>query len=116
MSHVLKRYQYKIYSATGQYITTWTDVVNDPSYHVVINGGFVELDIKLARKTVDFGENSDVLFGNEVQVWCYDGDAPAGVKIFSGYISRYDPRNDGPQEYVMVYCLGYHTRMAQFLH
>ena len=116
MSDIRKRYQYKVYSATGQYITTWTDVVNDPSFHVVINGGFVELDCKLARKTVDFGENSDVLFGNEVQVWCYDADAPAGVKIFSGYISRYDPRNDGPQEYVMVYCLGYHTLMNQFMH
>lgn len=110
-----KRYQYKVYSATGQYITTWTDVSGDPSFQVVINGGFVELDIKLARKTEQFGEEDDVRFGNEVQLICYDDDAPNGVKVFSGYISRYDPRNDGPQEYVMVYVLGWHTTMAQFM-
>lgn len=110
-----KRYAYKIYSPTGQYITTWTDVANDPSFRVVINGGYVELDCKLARQTINFGEQSDVAFANEVQLWCFDDDMPAGIKVFSGYISRYDPRNDGPQEYIMVYILGYHTRMADFI-
>lgn len=110
-----KRYQYKVYSGTGQYITTWTDVSGDPNFSIVINGGYVELDIKLARKTISFGELTDVAFGNEVQLWCYDDDAPAGVKVFSGYISRYDPRNDGPSEYIMVYCLGWHTIMAGFM-
>lgn len=115
MSAIRKRYIYKIYSSTGQYISSWVDAASDPVFHIVINGGFVELDVKLARRTLDFGETSDVAFGNEVQVWCFDQDAPAGVKIFSGYISRYDPRNDGPQEYVMVYVLGWQTRMNQFV-
>lgn len=110
-----KKYLYKVYSSTGQYISTWTDVINDPAFRVVINGGAVEMDVKLARKTINFGESTDVNFGNEVQLWCYDNDAPAGVKIFSGYISRYDPRNDGPTEYVMVYILGWHTRMAAYV-
>lgn len=110
-----KAYQFKIYSPDGTYITTWTDVASEPEFSVVINGGYVELDVKLARKTIDFGENSDVAFGNEVQVWCFDQDAPSGVKVFSGYISRYDPRNDGPEDYIAVYVLGWHTRMAQIM-
>lgn len=110
-----KRYQYKIYSKEGQFITTWGDVANDPSFTVVINGGFVETAIKLPRLTQSFGEEVDVKFGNEVQIWCFDDDAPSGVKVFSGFISRYDPRTDGPQEYVMVYCLGYHTQMTSYL-
>lgn len=111
-----KRYEYKIYSSTGQYITTWDDVANDPSFDTVINGGAVEMDIRLPRKTNNFGEEVDVAFNNEVQLWCFDGDAPNGVKIFSGYITRYDPINDGPTEYVQVYCLGFHTRMQDFVH
>ena len=74
------------------------------------------MDCKLARKTIDFGELTDVALGNEVQLWCFDDDQPAGVKIFSGYISRYDPSNDGPLDYVQVYILGWHTRMSDFIH
>lgn len=111
-----KRYQYKIYSKEGQFITTWNDVINDPSFTVVINGGFVEAGIQLARSTDDFGEESDVAFGNEVQIWCFDDDAPEGVKIFGGYISRYDPRNDGPADSIAVYVLGYHSQMRDYMY
>lgn len=113
---MIKRYNYKVYSSTGQYIATWLDVVKDPDFQTVINGGSVQLEIRLARKTQSFGEESDVAFGNEVQVWCFDTDAPSGVKIFSGYISRYDPSNDGPEEYITVYCLGYHTILKDYIH
>ena len=113
---IKKIFNYKVYTNTGQYITTWLDVIEDPSFQTVINGGSVQMQIKLARKTQDFGEELDVAFGNEVQVWCFDTDAPAGIKIFSGYISRYDPSNDGPNEYVSVYCLGYHTVLKDYIH
>jgi len=111
-----KRYNYKVYSKEGAYIDTWTDVINDPEFTTVINGGSVELTVRLARQTANFGEGDDVNFGNEVQVWCFDDDAPAGVKIFSGYVSRYEPRNDGPEESIVVHCLGYHTRLNDFVH
>lgn len=111
-----KRYNFKVYSGTGTYLATWMQVVNDPSFRVVINGGYVEMDVKLARKTNDFGETTDVALGNEVQLWCFDDDAPNGVKVFSGYISRYDPVNDGPFDYVQIYILGWHTRMVKFIH
>lgn len=111
-----KRYNYKVYSATGTYLATWLDAVNDPSFRVVINGGFVEMNVRLARKTNDFGETLDVALGNEVQLWCFDDDQPNGTKVFSGYISRYDPVNDGPEDYIQVYMLGWHTRMVKFIH
>lgn len=110
-----KKYNFKVYSGTGQYISTWLEVVNDPSFRTVINGGYVEMVCRLARKTVDFGEQSDVALGNEVQLWCFDDDEPSGVKVFSGFISRYEPVNDGPREYIDVHILGWHTRMSQFV-
>lgn len=111
-----KKYEYKVYSPFGAYIKTWTDVANDPSFRTVINGGSVELTCKLARQTISFGEENDVNFMNEVQLWAFDNDEHAGIKIFSGYISRYEPINDGGIEYVVVHILGYHTRMSAFVH
>ena len=113
---MIKRYNYKIYSKEGEYVTTWNDVANDPEFSIVINGGFVEMQIRLARQTNNFGEDVDVKFGNEVQVWCFDTDATSGVKIFSGYITRYDPANNGPEDHVVVYCLGYHTSLKNFMY
>lgn len=115
LSDMRKYYQYKIYSSTGQYITTWTDVINDPSFQVVINGGAVELVARLARKTVNFGEQTDIAFGNELRLYCFDSDCPTGRIIFCGYISRYDPKNDGPQDTVEVHVLGYHQLLQNFL-
>lgn len=113
---MIKRYNYKIYSKEGHYVTTWNDVINDPEFTTVINGGFVEMQIRLARQTQSFGEDVDVKFGNEVQLWCFDTDATSGVKVFSGYISRYDPQNDGPEDTVIVYVLGYHTQLKNFMY
>lgn len=111
-----KRYQYKVYSQEGVFLDTWDDVANDPQFAVVINGGAVEMQIRLARKTEDFGEEMDVKFNNEVQVWCFDNDAPNGIKVFSGFISRYEPVNDGPMDYIAVYCLGYHSKLSDFIY
>lgn len=113
---IRKQYQYKIYSKEGEFITTWNDVVNEPDFTVVINGGGVELVVQLARKTSSFGEIEDVAFGNEIQLWCYDNDAVEGVKIFSGFISRYDPITSGHEERVVVYALGYHTQLRDYLY
>lgn len=116
LSDMRKRYEFKIYSAEGVFLTTWTDVINEPSFETVINGGFVELVAQLARKTDDFGEERDVRFGNELQLWCFDNDNPRGQKIFAGYISRYEPKNDGPTDRVDVHFLGYHQRLTDFIY
>jgi hypothetical protein len=112
---MIKRYEYKIYSDTAQYITTWTDVAVEPLFNTVINGGFVELQLTLARKTTAFGEEADIKFNNEVQLWCFSNNYPNGQKIFAGYISMYEPTSDGVNESVIVHCLGYHTRLTDFI-
>lgn len=116
MSSMLKNFSYKIYSATGQFISTWNDVVNDPSFETVINGGFVELVVKLARNTQNFGEGVDVAFGNELRLHCFDNDMPNGVRIFCGYISRYEPINDGFEDSIEVHFLGYHQILQNMLY
>ena len=110
-----KKYEYKIYSSTGVYLTTWTDVSNDPTFEVVINGGYVELVCNLARKTNLFGEEYDVAFNNELRLYCFDNDTPNVILIFCGYISRYEPKNDGPEDFVEVHFLGYHQRLTDFI-
>lgn len=115
MPNMRKRYEYKIYSSTGVFLTTWTDVINEPSFETVINGGFVEMVCNLARRTDSFGEQSDVAFNNELRLYCFDNDAPNGVLMFSGYISRYQPKNDGPEDIIEVHILGYHQRLKDFM-
>lgn len=105
-----------MYSKEGQYVSTWTDVINEPQFNVVINGGYVQMLVELARQTDDFGEEVDVKFANEVQLWCFDDDTPNGIKIFSGYISQYSPRNDGPQDTIQVYLLGYHQTLKDYMY
>lgn len=116
MSSMRKQFSYKVYSSTGQYITTWTDVSGDPSFETVINGGFVELVVKLARNTQNFGEGRDVAFGNELRLYCFDNDQPAGVKIFCGYCSRYEPINDGFHDTLEVHFLGYHQILQNYMY
>lgn len=110
-----KRYEFKIYSDTGVYLKTWTDVINEPSFETVINGGAVELVCNLARKTNLFGEEYDVKFNNELRLWCFDNDSPNGRLLFSGYISRYEPKNDGANDIIEVHFLGYHQRLKDFI-
>ena len=104
-----KKFYYKVFDKSGTFLTTWSaDVVNTPSFYAVINGGLSELQIKLAREFGDFGEDSDVKFRNEVQLWITDKETGNdSILIYSGFISDYSPVLEEEQEYVMVNCLGY---------
>jgi hypothetical protein len=111
-----KRYQYKIYSRTGHFITDWTDVINEPHVQTVINAGSTELVVELARRSQSFGEGVDVAFGNELQLWCFDDDAPAGVKIFAGHLDHYVPITQGPKEMIRCRFLGFQTELANYIY
>ena len=135
---LLKRYYYKIYDITGKYITTWhTDVLSDPQFRTVIQGGAGQLLIQLNRQYNNYGEGVDIVLQNRVEVWVGDADnlannvltstlwdvakwdvdywdniLPSFVKIYTGYISQYTPILDGQQQYVQVTCLGYVTELS----
>jgi hypothetical protein len=106
-----KSFYYKILKSNGTYITTWSsEVVNDPTFKSVINGGLSELIIKLAREFNSIDEddsNRDINFRNEIQLWIQDLEEPNGLLIYDGFISDYSPYLDGNDEYINVTCLGY---------
>lgn len=119
-----KRFLYKVYSFGASewdvaqwdkdvwggdlsLVTTWSeDVINEPAFRSVINVGASELQVRLARPYNDFGEGDDVQLGNVVELWIYDEDAPDGVKIFKGKITRYVPKIEEDKQWVDVTVLG----------
>jgi len=103
----MKRYKYDVYESDGTYITTWSDVISEPSFSKNINGGLGECKIVLARLADDFGESDDVTFNNQVIIRCFDTDTNDGVIVFNGFISGYTPVLEKNDEYIEVNVLGY---------
>lgn len=110
-----KRYLYKIYNTLGQYVTTWDDVVNDPQFTANINGGAAEMVTRLARRVASFGEGQDVVLGYELRLYVFDDDAPAGVLIFSGYLSNYAPVIQATTEYIECHFLGFQSELVNYM-
>ena len=108
-----KRFKYDVYSPSGVYITTWNDVITDPTFATQINGGLSEMVLKLARNADDFGESNDVAFKNQVRVYAFDGDSADGVKIFTGFISGYTPTLNEKEEYIEISILGYSQELSK---
>lgn len=102
--NIHKHYIYKVYdSESGALVDIWADeVISDPVYKSVINGGSGELRIKLARPFDEFGEDEDVKLNNKVKVFCFDKEAPNGQVIFYGYISGYKPIIKKASEYIEI--------------
>lgn len=112
----MKRFLYKIYESDGTFITTWNDVVSEPSFSVEMNGGFSELTIKLARGVFNFGENIDVKYGNQVKVYVFDTESGQnGVCIYSGFISRYEPVIEGRKETIDITVVSWWWELARYL-
>jgi len=100
-----KRYVYKVYDAEGNFIKTWSKehIKNSPSFSMAINSGAGELTINLSLFESNYGENSDVKYGNRVKVYCFDRDTDVdGVVVYSGYITKYTPFIRGNEEGVTV--------------
>lgn len=135
---IVKRYYYKIYSPNQVYITTWVnDVISDPTFRQVINGGAGELIIKLARPYDNFGEGSDVALQNRVELWVadqdnttnntaavaswdsavwdtdlWDGSIRSFIKLYAGLLQDYAPVLDGDSQYIEVTVLGFVTEAS----
>ena len=112
-----KLYLYKVYDSSGNFLTTWNDVVNEPTFSQSINYGNGEMTVELARTTKDFGETDDVAYNNEVKVYCFDRDTGStGILVYDGYIAKYNPIVDGHQEKIEVILWTYAAEMARTIH
>lgn len=110
-----KQYQYRVYDQ-GVFKTVWSkEVVSTPRFRSVINGGPGELVVRLIRDFDNFGEDDDVKLFNDVELVCFDKDAPNGTLIYSGFISGYRPVLDGHKEYMEVTLLHNVAEMSSFI-
>ena len=111
-----KRFLYKIYDSAGTFITTWKDVVSDPTFSIPINGSFSEMRVRLARPLYAFGENRDVRYGNRLKLYVFDTDSgQGGVCIYSGTIANYEPLVDGGKETIEVMFASFWWEMSRYL-
>jgi hypothetical protein len=110
-----KTFDYRIYDGPT-FISSWSEeVISDPTFRAVVNGGPGEMIVKLARSYDDFGEDIDVKLLNTVEVWCFDREAPSGVMIYSGYISGYRPIIDSHSEYIEITLLHHIAKMSHLI-
>lgn len=104
----VKRFFYKIYTSSGQYLGNWNDeVTSEPVYTQEMNLPSSEMVITLARPPEEFGEEDDVSFDNIVKVYVQDYEYAEPVVFFQGRIVSYKPiygANEGVQ--VTVYSSG----------
>jgi len=110
-----KYYEYKVFD--GQtYKQSWTtEVLTQPSFRNVINGGPGEVVVRLARNFDDFGEDNDVKLNNRVDIWVYDRQYPNGQRFYRGFISGYRPVLEGNKEYVEITILSYIFELGYFM-
>jgi hypothetical protein len=86
-----KFYEVKVYDQDNNYLTTWKDVVSDIQFNNEINSAGGQLKFTLARNAGDYGEGTDVDFGNRIKVYVFDKEQDTGLLLFQGYISGYNP-------------------------
>lgn len=111
-----KNFIYRVFTNLGAYITTWTkEIISEPTFQMVINGGAGEVQIILARDFDSFGEDVDVKLNNRVEVWVSDKEAPSGRLLYCGYISGYKPVIDGVDEHVEITLFTYITEFQRMI-
>ncbi len=111
-----KSFMYRVYSAAGVPITTWSkEVFSEPSFTNAMNSSPSELAIQISRKFDDFGESVDITLANIVELWVSDKEDINGRLIFSGYISGYKPVISENNEYIEVTIFPYASQLANIL-
>lgn len=112
---IKKRYKYFVYNSSKEFITEYNDVIDDPEFSSYINFGPQEITIRRAVQATNFGEDTEVAYGNQIKVYCYDRDSTAGICIFNGYISKYVPYIKDKEEGVSITCLSYLSHLNRTL-
>lgn len=114
-SYTEKSYYYKVYS-DDLFRTVWSkEVISDPSFRQVINGAEGEVNIKLARDFDNYGNGTDIILNNRVELWCSDTDSPSGVLIFTGFIYSFSPVYDKDNQYLKVTIRGYGSTLSDMI-
>lgn len=109
----MKRFEFKAYDATGGFLSTIKDVVDEPRFTSYINSGLGELTFRLPSSVFEFEESTIIAQNNMIKVECHDTDG--SVDLYSGYISKYTPTLNKGKQFVDVTCLGYVTQMERFM-
>lgn len=103
----MKTYTYKVYDASDNFLTEWTDVINEPFFSEEINTAGSELVLVLGRKPDDYDEGVSVKFGNVVKIYIDDAEADAQL-FYQGEIVNYTPIfGQDERVEVTLYSLGY---------
>ena len=110
-----KRFVYKVYDG-ATYKATWSDeVLNEPQFRNVINGGPGEIIIRLNRGFDSFGEDVDVKLNNRVELWISDRQYLNGHLLYKGFISGYRPVFQGNIEFVEITVLSYVFELGYYI-
>lgn len=107
----MKSYYLKIYNRAGTFLSTIRDFQFD-GFRSQINGGQGQLSFILARKFDDFDEDSIIKFNNIVELWVSDKEEPDGIRMYTGFITMYNPVIDGNDQSVTVNCIGAINKLA----
>ena len=103
-----KRFAYKMYYSATDIRDVWGDeVLTEPSFRSVINGGGGEIIVQIARNIDAFGEDEDIVLNRKIDVYVYDRDTPNGKLLFRGFLAGFSPVLDTNQEYLELVILGY---------
>ena len=110
-----KKVFYRVYDG-NEFVASWAnEVLSEPSFKTIINGGSGDINIKLARNYDDFGEDIDVKLDNIVEVWVSDSENPGGLLMYSGYISGYRPILENSREYVEITVLSFMSELTRYM-
>jgi len=102
----------KVYEAgeSGKLLITLQKIKWDP-FKEQINGGQGELTVYIHRQWDDFDEGYIVKEDNRVELWISDDEIDS-LKLYDGFISKFNTRVDGKKSTVKFICLPHASKMS----
>lgn len=107
-----KRIIIKVLRPTGEQLKDWSDFASFTGFMKEINSGLGPCVLELG---VPFDyQGNELEVGNIVEIYITDQDTliDGSLKIYSGYISMFEPYIDGGREGITVNLLGHYTKMS----
>lgn len=96
-------------------VAIWrNEVISDPSFRNVINGGDGEMVLRLARPFENFGEGVDITLNNIVECYVSDKEV-SGELLYRGFISSFTPSLIDEAQVLIVKIRGFGTTLSRHL-